>query len=282
MALADLIFGLRARRGAIPDLPGFQRDAGARALHRSLQRWLPLAGMLGADMDLLAALAGTDKYGLHMYTPVYAALTAARRGRSVSLLEIGVGDFGGRPGGESLLMWAAYFRKGRIYGIDIVDKTALSSGRIKVFQCSQTDRERLTALARDIGPFDFVVDDGSHRSEHQIESFRILWPFVKDGGVYVVEDVQTSYWPYFGGGVLGTREYGGSCMSFFKTLADSVNLPEFLEPPAPEAELQETIGAIAFHHNMIAITKDAGPRRSNLDLAALRPVLMRPRESPDP
>ena len=52
------------------------------------------------------------------------------------------------------------------------------------------------------GPFDFVIDDGSHASPQQIESFRILWPFIKDRGVYIIEDVQTSYWPAFGGGTL--------------------------------------------------------------------------------
>jgi methyltransferase family protein len=278
LGLADLVFKLRTSRGAIPDAAEFRQSAEARALHGSLRKYLPLAGFCGASLDLLAALAGTDKYGAHMYTPVYAALTAAQRRNPVSLLEIGIGGFGGRLGGESLLMWAAYFRKGRIYGIDIVDKTALTAGRIKVFQCSQTDRERLTALAREIGPFDFVIDDGSHVNEHQIETFGILWPFVKDGGVYIVEDVQTSYWPSYGGGVLGTPEHGSSCMSFFKTLVDSVNLPEFLAPPPPGAGLQDTIGSIAFHHNLIVLTKDRSLRTSNLDLEALRPTLLRPPE----
>jgi hypothetical protein len=278
MALSDVIFMLRVQRGAIPDFPGFQRDPNAQALHRTLRRWLPVAGVLGAGMDLLAALSGTDKYGLHMYTPVYAGLMSARRRQPISLLEIGVGNFGDRPGGESLRMWAAYFRKGRIYAIDVVDKTALSSGRIKVFQCSQTDRDRLGALARDIGPFDFVIDDGSHHNDHQIESFRILWPFVKDGGAYVVEDVQTSYWPSYAGGVLGTPAHSGSCMSFFKTLADSVNLAEFVQPPPAEMGLRDDIGSIAFHHNLIVVTKDAGPRESNLDIAGLRSTLLRPRQ----
>jgi hypothetical protein len=277
--LARRVFAIRAERGAIPDQrPDFARDPAALAADRSFKRWLRAAGWLGCDLDLLAALAGTDKYGVHAYTPVYQALLRARRRQRVALLEIGVGGYGQAPGGESLLMWAAYFRKGRIYGIDVADSTALSQGRVKVFQCSQVDRARLTRLAEEIGPFDVVIDDGSHRSEHQIESFRILWPFVKEGGLYIVEDVQTSYWPSFGGGELGTPACQNSCMSYFKRLADSVNQAEFLAPAEAGLELQSAIGSIAFHHNLIVLSKDSSARRSNLPLhdPKLRALLRKP------
>jgi len=279
--IADVVMKLRAGRRALSNDPSFLSNAQAQAFDRALkQRWLPVAGFLRAGMDVLAALAGTDKYGQHFYTEVYEALARPRRREPVKLLEVGVGGYEGWLGGESLLMWAAYFPKGRIYGIDLVDKTALSRDRIKVFQCSQVDRERLTALAREIGPFDFVIDDGSHMNAHQIETFRILWPFVKDGGIYVVEDVQTSYWPYYGGGALGSPSYQGSCMSFFKGLSDSVNLPEFIERPAPDAVLDYTIASVAFHHNMIVLTKDATERMSNfpLDRPDMRGHLTQPAE----
>jgi hypothetical protein len=136
----------------------------------------------------------------------------------------------------------------------------------------------LAGLARDIGPFDFIIDDGSHVNSHQIESFRILWPFLKDGGTYIVEDVQTSYWPYFGGGPLTSSAYEESCMSFFKRLADSVNMAEFLMPLPGSLQLERSIGSIAFHHNLIVIKKDMSLRRSNLpiDEEGLRDMLMKP------
>lgn len=278
--LARLVFEARRAHQAIPDaFPDYVRDPAALALDRRFKRWAPLAGFLGAPLDLLAALCGTDKYGLHEYTPVYESLARALRRKPVTLLELGVGGYASGMGGESLLMWAAYFRKGRIYGIDLEDKTALSRGRIKVYQCSQTDRARVEALAREIGPFDFVVDDGSHVNTDQIESFRILWPFVKDGGWYVVEDVQTSYWPYYGGGTPGTPRHAKSCMSFFKALADSVNQAEFLERPA--VETVPSIGHLAFHHNLIVLKKDEAPRRSNVPLGneAVRARLLKSRSS---
>jgi demethylmacrocin O-methyltransferase len=278
--LARRVFEARLAQRAIPDaFPDYARDPAALELDRRLKRCAPLAGFFGVRLDLLAALCGTDKYGLHDYTPVYEALARPLRRKPVALLELGVGGYADGLGGESLLMWAAYFRKGRIYGIDIEDKTALTRGRIRVYQCSQTDRPRLEALAREIGPFDFVIDDGSHVNADQIESFRILWPFVTNGGWYVVEDVQTSYWPYYGGGTPGTPRHGTSCIGFFKALADSVNETEFLERRG--VETVPAIGHIAFHHNLIVLRKDEAPRRSNVPLGneAVRARLLKPRSS---
>jgi demethylmacrocin O-methyltransferase len=246
-------------------------------LDRLFKRSAPLAGRLGAGLDLLAALCGTDKFGEHEYTPVYGELMRAARRKPVRLLEIGVGGFADAPGGESLLLWASYFPRGRIYGVDLHDKTALSGGRIQVFQCSQADAPRLGALAAEHGPFDFVIDDGSHLNAHQIETFRILWPHLEDGGTYIVEDVQTSYWPAYGGGLLGTPAYARSCMHWFKNLADSVNLPELLEPAPPG--LDAGIASVAFHHNLVVVRKDLSERFSNMpihDPEARRQLLQPP------
>jgi hypothetical protein len=278
--LARRVFDSRLERRAIPDaFPDYAKDPLALATDRRFKRWAHIAGFFGASLDLVAALAGTDKYGMHHYTPVYEQLARPLRRKPVALLELGVGGYGRGLGGESLLMWAAYLRKGRVYGIDIEDKTALSGGRIRVLQCSQTDRTRLQQLAREIGPFDFIIDDGSHVNSDQIESFRILWPFVKHGGWYVVEDVQTSYWPSYGGGMPGTKSYAASCMSFFKALADSVNEPEFLERAGFATE--PAIGHVAFHHNMIVLHKDESKRVSNVPLgnAQVRAALMKPSAS---
>ncbi|MGH8660605.1 MAG: hypothetical protein ACREUB_02445, partial [Burkholderiales bacterium] len=125
-----------------------------------------------------------------------------------------------------------------------------------------------------------VIDDGSHVNSHQIETFRILWPFVSDSGTYIIEDVQTSYWPAFGGGHVESREYANSCMGHFKKMVDSVNLPEFLAPAGAELPLDPAIGRIAFYHNLIVVTKDTSARRSNvrLDDERVRRMLMSRRD----
>jgi len=59
-------------------------------LDRHLQRFAKVAGWFGAELDLLAALYGTDKFGEHDYTPVYDELMRASRRKAVRLLEVGV------------------------------------------------------------------------------------------------------------------------------------------------------------------------------------------------
>jgi hypothetical protein len=47
----------------------------------------------------------------------------------------------------------------------------------------------------EFGPFDIILDDGSHKTHHQIISFGALFrPALKDDGCYMVEDVHTNYW----------------------------------------------------------------------------------------
>jgi len=51
------------------------------------------------------------------------------------------------------------------------------------------------------GPFDIVIDDGSHISQHQIKTFEYCFIHcVKPGGLYIVEDLQTSFYgpPHWG------------------------------------------------------------------------------------
>ena len=73
------------------------------------------------------------------------------------------------------------------------------------------------------------IDYGSHINQHQIESFKTLFPFLKDGGIYIVEDIQTFYRPSFGGGNLKTEEYEKSCIRFFLGLVDGLNYGEYLD-----------------------------------------------------
>ena len=57
----------------------------------------------------------------------------------------------------------------------------------------------LTSVVDEIGPLDIIIDDGSHLNEHVIRTFEILFPLLNEGGIYAVEDLQTSYWPDHGG-----------------------------------------------------------------------------------
>lgn len=131
------------------------------------------------------------------YFPIYEQALRRFRGRPVTMLEIGVSH------GGSLQMWRHYFgRRSTIVGIDINPRVeSLASEGIAIHIGDQSDPAFLAELGRKYGPFDIVLDDGSHQPVHQIASVEHLWPFVADGGVYIVEDLHTNYWEEYGGGL---------------------------------------------------------------------------------
>ncbi|MFV0303818.1 MAG: hypothetical protein ACK5IP_23610 [Paracoccus sp. (in: a-proteobacteria)] len=148
----------------------------------------------------LAILHGTDKYGYHDYTPRYHRLLGPLRDRPLRLLEIGVGGYDhATRGGESLAMWRDYFPLAWITGLDIACKTLALGPRVEIRQGSQVDGDCLSRLIAERGPFDVILDDGSHQNSHVVESFRLLFPTLASGGIYIIEDVQTAFFPKVGG-----------------------------------------------------------------------------------
>lgn len=151
-------------------------------------------------LSRLAVLNGTDKFGFHDYTPVYHSLLQARRDQSLRMLEIGVGGYGDADrGGESLEVWRDYFPQAQITGIDIQRKIMDLGPRVAILQGSQVDADFLHQVEAARGPFNIILDDGSHRNEHVVETFGLLFEGLVPGGIYIAEDVQTAFMPRFGG-----------------------------------------------------------------------------------
>ncbi|MEM8581136.1 MAG: class I SAM-dependent methyltransferase, partial [Pseudomonadota bacterium] len=122
-------------------------------------------------LSRLAILYGTDKFGLHDYTPNYHRLLRHLRKEPIAMLEIGVGGYADpKAGGRSLEVWRDYFPQGRIIGIDIAAKSLDLGPRVTLAQGSQVDPAFLEDLVTQHGPFDIILDDGSHRNEHVVES----------------------------------------------------------------------------------------------------------------
>lgn len=108
-------------------------------------------------------------------------------GRSPKVLEIGVSH------GGSLQLWKEYFGPGaRITGFDIDPRCRdFVEPQIEVYTVDQSDSRELARLSQILGPFDIVIDDGSHVLEHQEGSFTTLWPNTE--GVYLIEDCHQGY-----------------------------------------------------------------------------------------
>ncbi len=228
-----------------------------------------LSRLFKLDLKTIARLAKTDKWGAHRYAQHYATHFEPLRNKKINLLEIGVGGYANpNHGGESLRMWKAYFPKAMIYAIDIHDKRPHEENRIKIFKGSQADEKFLRQVCGKTGPLDIIIDDGSHVNAHVLTTFKILFPLLKDGGVYAIEDTQTSYWPQMGKDHLGGDKENfnnpNTTMGFFKGLADGLNHVEFLKPGYQPTYFDKHIVSIHFYHNLIFVHKGLYDEKSNL------------------
>lgn len=211
--------------------------------------------LAGSDLTKLARFFGSDKAAGHHYTQHYETHFRALRRRRMTVLEIGVGgNEDPLAGGSSLRMWRAYFPHAHIVGIDIHDKSWHEGHRIRIFRGSQADPTFLRGVVSEIGAPDIVIDDGSHRCAHVIASFHALFPLIRDGGIYVCEDLQTSYWEEYGGNSTRPDSLDTS-MGFFKSLVHGLNHIEYRTPAYAPSEYDRTITAMHFYHNMVFIKK---------------------------
>lgn len=210
-------------------------------------------------LSRLAILYGTDKFGFHDYTPAYHKLLNEWKDRPLRMLEIGVGGYGDEDrGGESLEVWRDYFPNGEITGIDIQRKSMDLGPRVRILQGSQVDPDFLTGTVADHGPYDIILDDGSHRNEHVVESFGLLFPTLEPGGFYIIEDVQTAFFPRFGG-------------SLELEDPNSVGMVGKLFLAMPESGISAGVAAIERFHNILALRKHdpAGPALGVADHRAM-------------
>lgn len=132
---------------------------------------------------------GSDKNTLHAYGAAYEQLLEPRRDDPHPILEIGV------CGGGSVRAWSVLFPNATVHAIDINPATMITGEpRIVTHLCSQTDSRSLWQLAKDHGPFQLIVDDGSHRLVDMLSAFNTLRDFLTPDGLYIIEDIQDELW----------------------------------------------------------------------------------------
>ena len=143
------------------------------------------------QLNHLAIKYNTDKSSLfHNYAEIYDLFFRNLKNQTVNLLEIGVAL------GNSLRMWKEYFTNQNIFGIDINPECKkFEEDRIKIYIGKQKDKSFLKRVIDDIKKIDIIIDDGSHIIDHQIKSFTVLFPELKENGFYLIEDLHSSYSP---------------------------------------------------------------------------------------
>jgi hypothetical protein len=180
-----------------PELP----DVGVLAdTYRRAVRWNTSRSDLGHAafaLNPVFQLWKQQKPRAHKWTHYFAAydtIFAPCRARTLRILEIGVYQ------GASLRLWRSYFENPEtvIVGIDIdpgCTRFDSSAENVHVRIGNQVDPVFLDTVTRDFGPFDIIIDDGSHHSSHLIQSFNHLFvAALKDDGIYLAEDLHTNYW----------------------------------------------------------------------------------------
>lgn len=171
------------------------------------------------------------------YFDIYERHFERFRDRPIKMLEIGV------HGGGSLDMWREYFHpSSQIVGIDInPDCSQHAHDNIEVHIGSQDDVRFLKKVADQYGGFDVVLDDGSHVNSHVIKTFETLYDRVSTTGVYMVEDMHTSYRPRFGGGL----RKNGTFIEFAKHKIDEINA-HHVRKGLEVSEVTRTTDSIAY------------------------------------
>lgn len=169
----------------------------------------------GRSADIFFANEGRIIHKWLHYFAVYDQVLAPYVGSKVKMLEIGVWK------GGSLGLWRKLLGdEAVLFGIDIDPSCAACDGESASVRIgSQDDPQFLRSVVSEMGGIDVILDDGSHVASHQRASFDVLFPLLSEGGSYIIEDMQTAYWPLLEGGL----KKQGTAVEFLKDKIDEIH-----------------------------------------------------------
>jgi len=212
-----------------------------------------------------------DKVIDHDYAAFYARIFTDINASAPRLLEIGAGGYGdAMAGGASARVWSELLPEWSIVIIDLEAKAFAWPERTTFLQTDQTNAVALQRIGEEYGPFDVIIDDGSHRNADIRTSLWNLFPYLTQGGHYVIEDTQTSYIPDYGGDMKRTS---ATTANLVRDLFDYANAPELPKNSKMPEIFRDTVEEVYFRHNIVDICKRSAERRSNLSEQGLTAML---------
>ena len=181
------------------------------------------------------------------FLKIYSNYFKDYKDKEINILEIGVYK------GESLKIWREYFSKAKICGIDINEIKFKIDG-VDIIKADQASVKDLTSICEKYKSFDIIIDDGGHHSNQITTSLNFLFDYLNDNGLYVIEDLQTSYFPRFGGSRFNLNRKTTS-MNFLKSITDSVNYEQNDRPFYENKKFDGQVKFVHFFQNLAIIKK---------------------------
>ncbi|MBS4063751.1 MAG: class I SAM-dependent methyltransferase [Chitinophagaceae bacterium] len=166
---------------------------------------------------------------------------------NVVILEIGVAN------GGSIEMWRNYFGpNAKIFGIDINPECKkFESDNVEIFIGSQSDKNFLNQVKQSIPKLDILIDDGGHTMSQQIATFDVMFEHVKSDGIFLCEDVHTSYWLPYGGGY----KRSGTFIEYSKNLIDLLHAFHSNQNSLKVTDFTKSTNSIHFYDSIVVIEK---------------------------
>lgn len=202
-------------------------------------------------LDTLGQLCGTDKSSeSHNYLNKYEFFLSKWKNKKFNMLELGVFK------GASIKMWGEFLPNATVYAVDVDPETRqYTAGNRKVIIADLSlyqNVSELTALKPEI-----IVDDASHMWRHQIMALLVLFDSLPHGGVYIVEDIETSFKGYE---CSFYNDASITCYDFLSAVAEVVASGEYLRDTNVSAavyKFADEINELAINIEMISFIKSS-------------------------
>ncbi len=182
------------------------------------------------------------------YFEIYDRHFARFRGQPVNIVEFGVSQ------GGSIQMWRDYFGpQAQLFGVDINPNCKqFEEPGVRIFIGDQGDREFLRTLAQTLPQIDILIDDGGHTMQQQIRTYEALFGKIAPNGVYLCEDLHTSYWREFGGG----HRRAGTFIEYSKNFIDALNAWHSQQPGSlTVSDFTRSAHSVHYYDSIVVVEK---------------------------